>query len=172
MAKQINVVLGRGLLGNVYSRGMDALGAKVAKIEGVDYATVEDYTNWRSTRDRIARWKDPTIIGGHSFYANAATIITESLPKIEFPFIFTVDPSPYWSWSLWQSGPSPISKNVKSALNLYQNNGLIGRQTIARPGGGTNGIVNWPVNSTHTAIDDLELVHNAIISEIRKVIAA
>lgn len=170
--KQVNVVIGRGLLGNIYSKGMDALGAKVAKIPGVDYVMVEDYTNWRSTRDRIAKWKDPTIIGGHSFYGNAATIIAESLPKVKFPLLFTVDPSPYWSWSLWQSGPSLISPNVARALNMYQNSGLIGRQRLTRPEGDETNITNWPVNSSHTAIDDLEIVHNAIIAEIRKVIAA
>jgi len=54
MSNTVNVVLMRGLLGDYYSRGMDRLGARLAKLPGVDYVSVEDYGSWRSIRDRIA----------------------------------------------------------------------------------------------------------------------
>lgn len=168
--QQVNVVLMRGLAGNVYSRGMDAVGAKLAKLPGVDYVTVEDYGSWRSIRDRLLRWRDPTIIGGHSFGANAATIIATQLRgKRNIPLLIGVDPSPYWSWSLWQSGPDAIGDNVARTVNFYQLSGLIGRQELRG-----RGVVNIPLSaSSHTTIDDdVERVHNPIIAEVMKVIGA
>ena len=165
--QQVNVILGRGLLGNVYSRGMDVLGAKVAKIPGVDFVSVEDYTSWRSIRDRIPRYRDPTILVGHSFFANAITIIAKQLAHIKFPLLLPVDPSPYWSWSLWQAGPSVIGTNVARTVNQYQSSGLIGRVRLS----GHN-VINEPISSTHTQIGDSELVHKVAIDEIKKVIAA
>lgn len=168
MATQVNVVLMRGLAGNIYSRGVDALGSKLAKLKNVDYITVEDYGSWRSIRDRITKFKDPTVIGGHSFGANAATIIgTELDGRVNIPLLVSIDPSPFWSWSLRQSGPDAVSMNVKSVLNQYQNNGLIGRQKLWRPLGTATGIKNLAVESTHTEIDDLPLVHDAIIAAVK-----
>lgn len=165
--KKVNVILGRGLLGKVYSQGMDVLGAKVAKIPGVDFVSVEDYTSWRSIRDRIPKYRDPTILVGHSFFANAITIIASQLSHIQFPLLLTVDPSPYWSWSLFQSGPDIIGQNVARTVNQYQTSGLIGRVTLQG-----RGVVNVPISSTHTQIDDSELVHQRAIDEIKKVIGA
>ena len=92
----VNVVLMRGLLGRRYSRGMDRLGARIAKLPGVDYIAVEDYSAWRSVRDRVALWRDPTVIGGHSFGANASTIIARALRgSTQIPLLLSVDPSPY-----------------------------------------------------------------------------
>jgi pimeloyl-ACP methyl ester carboxylesterase len=117
--KQINVVLMRGLLGKKYSKGMDALGAKIAKLPGVDYMTVEDYTSWRDIRDRVRRWNDDTVLIGHSFGANAATVIAESLlPDKKIPLIIAFDASPYWSWSLLQRGWSYIPSNVAKVVNF------------------------------------------------------
>ena len=166
--KKCNVILMRGLAGNIYSRGMDALGAKLAKLPNVDYVTVEEYGSWKSIRDRIARFRDPTVVGGHSFGANAATIIAEQLHSrgVRFPLLLSIDPSPYWSWSLWQSGPSRIGNNVLKTVNMYQTSGLIGRQTLV----GVN-VSNVVVESSHTEIDDLALVHDRAIQEVQKLAA-
>lgn len=165
--KQINVILMRGLLGKVYSRGMDVLGAKLAKLPGVDYVSVEDYGSWRSIRNRITKWKDPTIVGGHSFGANAATIIAEALPNIQFPMILSFDPSQYWSWGLWQSGPSYVGQNVGRVVNYYQNGVPIGFQKLET---GDTDILNRLVATSHTEIDDVPELHDAAIAEIKKVI--
>lgn len=165
--KKCNVILMRGLAGNIYSRGMDALGAKLAKLPNVDYVTVEEYGSWRSIRDRVVRFRDPTVIGGHSFGANAATIIASELRgRVTFPYLFSVDPSPYWSWGLWQSGPSVIGANVLATDNLYQTSGLIGRQTLS----GFN-VTNIKVESSHTEIDDLAMVHDRAVEKIKKLAA-
>lgn len=164
--KKINVVLMRGLLGEIYSRGMDTLGARLAKVDGVDYVTVEDYTNWRSIRNRISKWKDPTVIGGHSFGANAATVIAKALnPAIKIPLILSVDPSQFWSWSLLQFGPSRIGSNVDTALNMYQSIDIVGRQKLSG-----SGVINIPITSSHTQIDDLPLVHDQAVAAVKKVI--
>lgn len=166
--KRINVVLLRGLLGNVYSRGMDSLGAKLAKLSGVDYVTVEDYTSWRSVRDRIAKWKDPTVLIGHSYGSNAVTKIAAALsPKVKIPLIVSVDPSQWFSVWLMQFGPSRIGENVALAINYYQQGFPIGNVKLS----GSN-VRNIPVNTTHIQIDDLPLVHDAAIAEVKKVIGA
>lgn len=166
--KKINVVLLRGLIGNVYSRGMDTLGAKLAKLPGVDYVTVEDYTSWRSVRDRIAKWKDPTVIGGHSFGSNAATVIANALPNVKIPLILSVDPSQYWSFWLFRFGPMAVPPNVAATLNQYQSrDAVIGNVRLS----GRN-VQNVLVNSSHIDIDDLPLVHDAAIAEVKKIIGA
>lgn len=171
MPKQVNVILMRGLIGNVYSRGMDALGSKLAKLPGVDYVSVEDYASWRSIRDRITRYRDPTVIGGHSFGSNAATIIAEMLqPRISFPLMLSFDPSQHFSWSLWQRGPSRIFPNVARVVNFYQAGGLIGDQKLIRADGSTVGIINQLVGTTHTEIDDLALLHDKAIEEVKRLL--
>lgn len=173
MSKTVNVILMRGLLGEHYSRGMDRLGARLAKVPGVDYVSVEDYASWRSVRDRIGAWRDPTIIGGHSFGANASTIIAKALRgRAEIPLIITVDPSPYWSFYLWQFGPSRIAYNVHRLVNFYQPHGVIGRQRLEPAPGSATTIENIVVeDATHGSIDDhVELVHDPAVDEVVKVI--
>lgn len=168
MAK-FNVVLMRGLLGEVYSKGMDTLGAKLAKLPNVDYVTVEDYANWRSIRDRLTRWRDKSIIGGHSFGANAATIIAESLPKLPIPMLLSFDPSQYWSWRLFQKGPSFVPQSVGRVVNYYQNGFPIGYQQLRT---GDNDLLNMRVETTHTEIDDIPMLHDLAIKEVQKIINA
>jgi pimeloyl-ACP methyl ester carboxylesterase len=173
MSKTVNVILMRGLLGQRYSRGMDRLGARLAKIPGIDYVTVEDYASWRSIRDRIAAWRDPTVIGGHSFGANASTIIAKALRgRTEVPLIISVDPSPYWSFFLWQFGPSRVAHNVHRVVNFYQPHGVIGRQQLEPAPGSATVIENVVVeDSTHGSIDDhVQLVHDPAVDAIVKVI--
>lgn len=171
MPKQVNVVLMRGLAGNVYSRGMDALGAKLAKLPGVDYVSVEDYGSFASIEKRIMRYRDPTILIGHSFGANAATIIGEELQYVvNIPLIITFDPSQHWSWRLFQSGPSYLFSNTARAVNFYQPGGLIGDQKLFRAQGSTTDIVNKLIATSHTEIDDLPTLHEEAIEEVKKVI--
>ena len=168
MATRVNVILMRGLAGSLYSRGLDALGSKLAKLPNVDYVTVEGYEAWRSILARIPHFKDPTVIGGHSFGINAATKIAAALDgKVNIPLILGIDPSQYWSWGLLQSGPSLITPNVKKVVNQYQTSGLIGRQVLRRVNGSLASIQNLPVNSSHTAIDDLDLVHKTAIEAVK-----
>jgi hypothetical protein len=173
MSKTVNVILIRGMLGAYYSRGMDRLGARLAKIPGIDYVSVEDYASWRSIRDRIAAWRDPTIICGHSFGANASTVIAKALRgRAEIPLIITVDPSPYWSFYLLRFGPSRVSYNVRRLVNFYQPHGPIGRQRLEPAPGSATAIENIVVEgSTHVSIDDhVELVHDPAVDEVVKVI--
>jgi len=152
---------------------MDRLGARLAKLPGIDYVTVEDYTAWRSVRNRVAAWRDPTIIGGHSFGANACTVIAKELRGVaEIPLIVSVDPSPYWSFFLLQFGPSRVAHNVGRAVNFYQPHGVIGRQNLERGPGSATIIDNIVVEpSTHLNIDDdVELVHNPAVDAIVRAI--
>ena len=175
MATTINVILMRGLLGRHYSRGIDRLGARIAKLPGVDFVSVEDYSAWRSVRDRVAAWRDPTIIGGHSFGANASTKIAKALKgRVEIPLILSVDPSPYWSFFLWQFGPSRVSGNVARALNFYQPHGWIGRQQLDLARGSSAAIENIEITSaSHASIDDhVTLVHDPTVVAIARVIGS
>lgn len=167
--KQINVVLFRGLVGNVYSRGMDTLGAKLAKLPGVDYVTVEDYGSWRSARDRVARWRDPTVLVGHSYGVTAALGVARALGA-RIPLVIAFDPS-QWAWmsiALWGTGGNAVAGNVSECVNFYQLSGAIGRQRLARDDGGLRGIENRPVtNAGHKEIDDLPELHAASIAKVR-----
>jgi len=152
---------------------MDRLGARLAKIPGIDFVSVEDYTAWRAIRNRIAEWRDPTIIGGHSFGANACTVIAKQLAGIkEIPLIISVDPSPYWSFFLMRFGPSRVAYNVGRAVNFYQPHGIIGRQRLERGPASMALIDNIIVEDTdHLSIDDqVELVHEPAIDAVAKAI--
>lgn len=155
----INVVLLRGLLGHRYSRGMDSLGAKLAKLPNVDYVTVEDYTQWRRIAQMVSLWADPTVLIGHSFGANAATLIARRIKSV--PLLVAVDPSQHFSLNLMRFGPAPLSKSVQQCLNFYQASGLIGRVQIG-------GADNIRIAASHVSIDDRTEVHDAVIEAVKE----
>ena len=160
---KVNVVLMRGLLGWYYSRGMDELGSKLAKLENVDYVTVEDYYRWRNIRKRLNAWMQPTVLIGHSFGANAAVKIANKLRK-DTPLVVTVDPSQFFSVTLLSSGVEKPSNKIKKLLNFYQTRSTIGSVEIAG-----DQVENIEVkDANHVSIDDKRSVHERIIEEISK----
>ncbi len=118
------VYLLRGLA-NVFSRGMDAMGARLVR-SGLD-ARVYNHAAWRGLADNIiARSKVkkvsyPVIILGHSLGANASAHMAKYLGDNGVPVRYVVAFDP--------TVPTKVGKNVKQVTNYYlpndDNNNLI-----------------------------------------------
>lgn len=108
------VYLLRGLA-NVFSRGMDTLGAKMVRA-GLD-ARVYNHAAWRELADNIvARAKKkqvsyPIVIMGHSLGANASTMMAKYLGDrgVRVEYVVQFDPTV----------TTFVGKNVKRVINFY-----------------------------------------------------
>jgi hypothetical protein len=56
---------------------------------------IVDYTEYAKLKARVASWKDPTILVGHSCGDNPITYLPNELTSKKFPFIFGIAPSIY-----------------------------------------------------------------------------
>lgn len=108
------IYLLRGLA-NVFSRGMDTLGAKMVR-KGLD-ARVYNHAAWPELADNIiARSKKkqvsyPIIIMGHSLGANASANMAKYLGDrgIKVSYVVAFDPTV----------PTKVGKNVGRVINFY-----------------------------------------------------
>lgn len=108
------IYLLRGLA-NVFSRGMDALGAKMVR-KGLD-ARVYNHAAWRELADNIllrAKRKQvsyPIVIMGHSLGANAAANMAKYLGDkgVKVSYVVAFDPTV----------PTRVGKNVGRVINYY-----------------------------------------------------
>ena len=108
------VYLLRGLA-NVFSRGMDTLGAKMVR-NGID-ARVYNHGAWRELADNIlARSKRkqvsyPVVIMGHSLGANASTMMAKYLGDrgVKVQYVVQFDPTI----------TTFVGKNVNRVINFY-----------------------------------------------------
>lgn len=172
---KVNVILFRGYMGEIYSRGMDTLGDRLKKVEGVDYVHVGPYTAVDITTNYIKAYKDPTILVGHSFGASAAVKVAWELDK-DIPAMFLFDPSQY-DWmrpEFYGVQTRTIPMNVKSCTNFYQTSWLpfaIGDQRVQRESGSTYKIKNLKVEpNMHISIDDDQSLHDEVIRQVEAII--
>ena len=108
------VYLLRGLA-NVFSRGMDTMGAKMVRA-GLD-ARVYNHSVWRSLADNIiARNKKkkvsyPIVIMGHSLGGNASSLMAKYLGEnnIKVQYVVSFDPTI----------TTYVGKNVNRVINFY-----------------------------------------------------
>lgn len=108
------IYLLRGLA-NVFSRGMDTLGAKMVRA-GLD-ARVYNHAAWRELAENIiARSKKkqvsyPIVIMGHSLGANASTMMAKYLGDrgVRVEYVVQFDPTV----------TTFVGKNVKRVINFY-----------------------------------------------------
>lgn len=108
------IYLLRGLA-NVFSRGMDAMGARLVR-SGLD-ARVYNHAAWRDlSQNIVARAKKknvsyPIVIMGHSLGANAAVNMARYLGErgIKVRFVVAFDPTVSTS----------VGKNVSQVINYY-----------------------------------------------------
>jgi hypothetical protein len=165
----INVILFRGLAGNVYSTGLDVLALDLKKIEGVDYVMVVPYTDYQMMGERIAGFKDPTILIGHSYGVTSSIRMARNLPTVKFPTLISFDPSQY----VFDSNEVP--SNIAKVLNFYQKGRWpfgIGNQKLYRNNSSqqVTGITNEYVSGvTHASIEDHKPLHNKAIEKITKI---
>lgn len=165
----LNVILLRGLAGNIYSTGLDDLARELNKLNNVDYVVVSPYTDWRQWAQRIAKWKDPTVLVGHS-YGVAGICGIARTSGVQVPLLVSFDPSQY-SWmalSLWGSGGNTVPNNVGLAYNFYQDSGLIGRQVLLRDDMDVSKVHNTLIeNTSHGNIEDIDELQVKVIKLIR-----
>ncbi|MFN4243899.1 MAG: thioesterase domain-containing protein [Tepidisphaerales bacterium] len=117
-----NAYLFRGWIG-IFSAGIDQLGAKLNDA-GVR-ATVYQESQWRDVARQIRRrynaesvaQREPIVLIGHSYGADAALRIAEQLDAHGIPvdLIITLDPVT----------PPRVTGNVRRVYNLYQSNGML-----------------------------------------------
>ena len=108
------IYLLRGLA-NVFSRGMDTLGAKMVR-KGLD-ARVYNHAAWRELADNIilrSRRKQvsyPIVIMGHSLGANASANMATYLGNrgVKVSYVVAFDPTV----------PTRVGKNVGRVINFY-----------------------------------------------------
>lgn len=165
----INVILFRGLAGNVYSTGLDVLAMDLKKIEGVDYVMVVPYTDYKMMAERLAGFKDPTVLIGHSYGVTSAIRMARMLPTTKFPALISFDPSQY----VFDSNEVP--GNITKVLNFYQKGRWpfgIGNQRLYRNNASQQitGITNEYVSGvTHASIEDHKPLHQKSIDKISKI---
>ncbi len=155
------IYLLRGLA-NVFSRGMDTLGAKMVR-KGLD-ARVYNHAAWRELADNIllrAKKRQvsyPIVIMGHSLGANASANMAAYLGRrgVKVSYVVTFDPTV----------PTRVGKNVGRVVNFYlpkEDN-----TNAVRKGAGFKGILkNIDVRGvrgiTHTNVEKDAKFHGEVI---------
>jgi Thioesterase domain len=158
-----HVYLLRGLM-NIFSLGMDSLGAELSK-RGI-YTTVDNHADWQSLADgAISRYKagteGPIIIIGHSLGADAAMEMANYIGARGVPVALVV---PFDGTQSLAAGP-----NVQRVLNLTQRD-----YAYMRRGAGFKGsLANVDVSSDHSIdhlnIDKSPRLHARVIGEVLSV---
>lgn len=157
--------------GNIYSLGTDGLAEKL-RIKGV---TVNVYThgNWPRAAEEIrAGYRQgkpkPVILAGHSLGANSALYAARELSRDGIPvaYVSTIDPT---------SRKNP-SENIKLVSNFYAD-GISWGAPLEADNPRKTKVRNMDLKDhpeakgiAHTEYDDLEYVHDVILSDIRRII--
>lgn len=161
------IFLLRGLA-NVFSRGMDEMGAKLRK-QGFS-PTVINHRGWQVAADTIAQnYRNgrtaPIIIIGHSLGANNAFRIARRLDGMGIPvaYLATFDPTQALT----------VPGNVRYFVNFYQNNGLGRRASFApsRHKEKVNLNLTTSPGLHHRNIDQSRRLQDIVIARIRNVTA-
>ncbi len=161
--KNGHVYLLRGLL-NIFSLGMDDLGAKI-QARGIS-ASVHNHSEWQTLADDIAvkykaRQHGPIVLVGHSLGADAVMFMAEYLGKKGVPVALVV---PFDG-----TGSFAASSNVGQVYNLTQRD-----YAYMRKGAGFRGqLQNVDVSGQgygHIDIDKSARLHAQVLSRIQTVI--
>lgn len=156
------IYLLRGLA-NIFSRGMDALGAKMVR-KGLD-ARVYNHAAWRELADNIiARAKKkqvsyPIVIMGHSLGANASAMMAKYLGDkgIRVDYVVAFDPTV----------STAVGPNVKRVINFYLPNDS--RTNTIKKASGFKGVLK-NINVTgvrgisHTTVEKDGKFHSEVIN--------
>ena len=161
------VYLLRGLIGDVFSLGMDELAEKIerrgikASVHGVSAAF---YLADSITRDyRADPSIAPIVLIGHSTGGDAIISIAHRLKAAKVPVALAVgfDPTPV---------ASAVPTNVDLFINLYQGTNLIGGAT-AKPEPGFRGrVINVDLRDRreiiHINLDKSDAIHDLLVRKI------
>ncbi len=161
--KNGHVYLLRGLL-NIFSLGMDDLGAKI-QARGIS-ASVHNHSEWQGLADNIAvqykaKQHGPVVLVGHSLGADAVMFMAEYLGKKGVPVALVV---PFDG-----TGSFAASSNVSQVYNVTQRD-----YAYMRKGAGFRGqLQNVDVSGQgygHIDIDKSPKLHAMVLGRIQSVI--
>ena len=162
-----HVYLMWGLAGEIFSRGLDGLAAKIER-NGVA-ASVHSMVEIGSVTDTIIRnyRRDPSsapvMLLGHSSGGDAVIAIAERLKAANVPvaLIFGFDPTPI---------AGRIPSNVEMYINLYQATNLIGGGSAAPAADFRGRIVNVDLREhreiIHITLDKSDVIHALVVDKV------
>ncbi len=168
-----HVYLMWGLAGEIFSRGLDGLAAKIERA-GVA-ASVHSMIETGSITDSIIREyrRDPSsapvMLLGHSSGGDAVIAIAERLKAANIPvgLIFGFDPTPI---------AGRIPSNVELFINLYQATNIIGGGSAAAASDFRGRIVNVDLREhreiVHITLDKSDVIHALVVDKVIGVAAA
>jgi hypothetical protein len=168
-----HVYLMWGLAGEIFSRGLDGLAAKIERA-GVA-ASVHSMVETASITETIIRnyRRDPSsapvMLLGHSSGGDAVIAIAERLKAANVPvaLIFGFDPTPI---------AGRIPSNVEMFINLYQATNIIGGGSAAGASDFRGRMVNVDLREhreiVHITLDKSDVIHALVVDKAVGVAAA
>jgi hypothetical protein len=166
-----HVYLIRGLIGEVFSRGLDTLADKL-RVAGVPASVHSSYSVGGLAEDVIQNYRrepGPIILIGHSTGADAAISIAQRLREANIPvgIVFGFDPTPI---------ASPVPDNVELFINLFQKTNPIGGGVVKSGSGFKGRLINVDLREhseiIHITLDKSPKIHNAVVAEILAFVSA
>jgi hypothetical protein len=166
-----HVYLIRGLIGEVFSRGLDTLADKLNRA-GVPASVHSSYSTGSLANEVIENYRrepGPVILIGHSTGADAAIDIARRLREANVPvgLILGFDPTPI---------ASTVPDNVELFINLFQKTNPIGGGVVKSGGGFKGRLINIDLREhrdiVHITLDKSPRIHNAVVAEIVGFISA
>lgn len=169
MAPPARAYFMHGFLGIVFSRGMDALRGKVRAL-GIDSPGVYEYPRWDSICNDILTLEKGTLVFvfGHSYGANAATWVAESVYPRKIDYIGAYDPT--------RSPPvcSALKENVRYALCAHGSgwgSDFAGGATVPLAAGNvTTKLATVFKDESHLDIDNDLGLHGRSLSTLRAIL--
>ena len=168
-----HVYLMSGLAGEIFSRGLDGLAAKIERA-GVA-ASVHSMVETASITETIIRnyRRDPSsapvMLLGHSSGGDAVIAIAERLKAANIPvgLIFGFDPTPI---------AGRIPSNVEMFINLYQATNIIGGGAAAGASDFRGRMVNVDLREhreiVHITLDKSDVIHALVVDKVVGVASA
>jgi LysM domain-containing protein len=166
-----HVYLIRGLIGEVFSRGLDTLAEKINR-HGVPASVHSSYSTGALAEEVIQNYRrepGPIILIGHSTGGDAAISIAQELRKANVPVgvIFGFDPTPI---------AGHVPDNVELFINLFQKTNPIGGGVVKSGGGFRGRLINVDLREhgeiIHITLDKSSKIHDAVVDEIVGFVAA
>ena len=166
---KITVILIRGLLGLIFSRGMDTLAGKLKakgyNVQVWNHSFLPIWPLWFGYVPAIAgevgkltRAGQTVLIGGHSFGGTAALMVARKLPDWKCKALFAVDPAAQYD--------TTVPDNVEKAFGFRNILGGLGQGKLKPM---RVGMSDTALTVSHVAIDDDARVHERIIAEVAKI---
>ncbi len=165
--KKVTVILVRGLLGMLFSRGMDRLAEKLER-DGYNTQVWNHsplFLAWFANKEalaaeieRLTKAGQVVALIGHSFGANVLLMAARLIPRIPIPLLIAVDPAAQYD--------TTVPGNVAKAIGFRQVQEFIGRGQLLPKG--TPRVEDILTKGGHAWLDDAPAIHSRAIAEIMK----